>query len=91
MNHMWQDLKKSGGYWEAPGLPHQANMGRLSEDLHMCFPRLPARTDKEKNKYVPILPSLLGAQVLEPRGVMRKWVCHEESILCREKESFDWR
>lgn len=89
---MWHDLKKSGGYREAPGLPHQGTVhGEPLRGLAHVFPRLPARTDTEKNQYVPILPSLLGAQVSEPRGVMRKWVCHEQSILCREKESFDWR
>lgn len=44
VNHMWQDLKKSGGYWEALGLPHQGTVhGSLSGDLAHVFPLIACR------------------------------------------------
>lgn len=36
---MWQDLKKSGGYWEAPGRQHQGTLpGSLSEEPEPMLP-----------------------------------------------------
>lgn len=81
VNHMWQDLKKGvdTGRHQDSHIREQ-HMGASQGTLHMCFPWLPARTDKEKNKYVLIPPSLLEAQVLEPRKVMRKWVFHSVDL-----------
>lgn len=89
VNHMWQDLKKSGGYWEAPGLPHQGTVhGEPLRGPCTCVSLdcLQGLIRRKINMYLFLLPFLeLKFWSLE------EWWGSGCSILCRQKESFDWK
>lgn len=77
---------------EAPCCPHPGTVHGepLRRDCTcVAFPCLQGPIKKDPKCVIP--PSLPGGPVVKPRKLKRKWVCQEQSVLCREREHFESR